>query len=124
MPFESSILKIDHIDACGTESSLILFTPVERQELIDLIIGHVQDPDIQPFTGRIPTGLGRSTANAVVFKVTCHCGVSAMLSVDVPTDSTDEKIVEMAPHLAAALDRQAKQFHGYPCDVHARISMG
>ena len=97
---------------------------MERQALIDLIMEYVQDPDIQPFRGRVPTGLGRSTSNAIVFKVACHCSVSAMLSVDVPPDSTDEKVAEMAPHLAAALDRQAKQFHGYSCDVHSRISMG
>ena len=84
----------------------------------------VLDLRIEPFAGRVPAGLGRDRADSIVFKITCHCGISAMLSVDVPSGSTDEKILEMAPHLAAALDRQAKQFSQMPCDVHRRISIG
>ena len=97
---------------------------MEREEIEGLILAKVQDSGIQPFRGRIPPGLGRGKSNALVFKTTCHCGVSAMHTVDLPSDSTDEKVTEMIPHLADALDRQAKQFHSYPCDVHARMSMG
>ncbi|MEE9198510.1 MAG: hypothetical protein V3U26_01795 [Dehalococcoidia bacterium] len=97
---------------------------MEQEEILGLILAGVQAPGIQPFRGRIPPGLGRAGAGAMVFKVTCHCGVSAMLTVDVPPDSADEKVREMIPHLAAALDRQAEQFQKFPCEVHARISIG
>ena len=97
---------------------------MERQELVELILVQVEEEGIQPFRGRVPFGLGKGTPNAIIFKITCHCGVSAMLSIDVPADSSDDKVKEMIPHLAGALDRQAKQFHRMPCDVHARISLG
>ena len=97
---------------------------MEREELVGKILEEVQEPDVVPFKGRVPLGMGKGTANALAFKVTCHCGVTAMLTVDVPPDSSEQKVKEMIPHLAAALDRQAKQFHRLTCEMHSRISIG
>ena len=97
---------------------------MEHEELVDAILEQIQASAITPFRGRVPFGMGKGTANALVFKVACHCGVSAVLTVDVPPDSSEEKVKGMIPHLAAGLDKQAKQFYNLPCDVHARISIG
>ncbi|MFQ5872730.1 MAG: hypothetical protein ACE5JL_02870 [Dehalococcoidia bacterium] len=97
---------------------------MKREELVGNILEGVQEPDIVPFKGRVPLGMGKGGANALVFKVTCRCGVTAMLTVDMPTDSSEDKVKEMIPHLAAGLDRQAKQFHRLPCEMHSRISIG
>ena len=97
---------------------------MEREQLNQLILDSVEDSGIAPFKGRVPIGLGRSTARALMFKITCHCGVTAMLSVDTPEEASDERILEMAPHLAKALDNQAAQFRRFPCEAHSRMSMG
>ena len=97
---------------------------MEREQLQQLILESVEDSAIEPFKGRVPVGLGRSTARALVFKITCHCGVTAMLSVDTPEDATEEKTRDMVPHLAKALDNQAAQFKRFPCEAHSRMSMG
>lgn len=97
---------------------------MEREHLQQLILDSVEDSGITPFRGRVPFGLGRSTARALMFKITCHCGVTAMLSVDTPEDATDERILEMVPYLAKALDNQAAQFRRFPCESHSRMSMG
>jgi hypothetical protein len=97
---------------------------MEREDLQQLILENVQDDAIQQFMGRVPVGLGRSTARALMFKIKCHCGVTAMLSVDTPEDATEERVREMVPHLAKALDNQASQFKRFPCDAHSRMSMG
>lgn len=89
-----------------------------------LILDSAEDSDIAPFKGKVPFGIGRSTAQALMFKITCHCGVTAMLSVDTPEDASDERILEMVPHLARALDNQADQFRRFPCEAHTRMSMG
>ena len=97
---------------------------MDREQLQLLILDSVEDSDIAPFRGRVPVGLGRSTARALMFKITCHCGVTAMLSVDTPEDASEERILEMVPHLAKALDNQAAQFRRFPCEAHSRMSMG
>ena len=97
---------------------------MDREQLQKSILEAVEDSGIEPFKGRVPTGLGRSTARALVFKFTCTCGVTAMLSVDTPPDASEERIREMIPHLAKALDNQATQFKRIPCDAHSRMSMG
>lgn len=97
---------------------------MDREQLQLLILGSVEDSGIAQFRGRVPVGLGRSTARALMFKITCHCGVTAMLSVDTPEDASEERILEMVPHLAKALDNQAAQFRRFPCEAHSRMSMG
>lgn len=97
---------------------------MDREQLQLLISASVENSGIAPFKGRVPFGLGRSTARALMFKITCHCGVTAMLSVDTPEDASDERILEMVPHLAKALDNQAAQFRRFPCEAHSRMSMG
>ena len=89
-----------------------------------MILESVEDSAIKPFKGRVPVGLGRSTARALMFKMTCSCGVTGMLSVDTPEDASEEQIHDMVPHLAKALDNQASQFKRIPCDAHSRMSMG
>lgn len=88
-----------------------------------MILDSVEDSDIAPFKGRIPFGIGKSTARSLMFKITCKCGVTAMLSVDTPENATDERVLEMVPHLAKALDNQAAQFRRFPCESHSRMSM-
>ena len=97
---------------------------MDRKDISERILAEIHHEEIQPFKGRIPPGLGRSMPGALLFKITCHCGVTAMLSVDVPSDAGEDKIGEMIPHLADALDRQAEQFRRIPCDAHSRMSMG
>ena len=97
---------------------------MDREHLQLLILDVVEDSGIAPFRGRVPAGLGRSTARALMFKIRCHCGVTAMLSVDTPEDASDERVLEMVPHLAKALDNQADQFKRFPCEAHSRMSMG
>ena len=89
-----------------------------------MILESVEDSAIEPFKGRVPVGLGRSTARALMFKMTCSCGVTGMLSIDTPEDASEEQIHDMVPHLAKALDNQASQFKRIPCDAHSRMSMG
>ena len=96
---------------------------MEREELAKRILAEVTEPGIQAFSGKMPIGVGPYKPDALVFKVTCECKVTAMLSVDIPPEASDEKVDEMVPHLASALDRQARQFHNLPCEVHARVSM-
>ena len=97
---------------------------MEREQLQQLILESVEDSAIEPFKGRVPVGLGRSTARALMFKMTCSCGVTGMLSIDTPEDASEEQIHDMVPHLAKALDNQASQFKRIPCDAHSRMSMG
>ena len=97
---------------------------MEREQLQQLILESVEDSAIEPFKGLVPVGLGRSTARALMFKMTCSCGVTGMLSVDTPEDASEEQIHDMVPHLAKALDNQASQFKRIPCDAHSRMSMG
>ena len=97
---------------------------MEREHLQQLILESVEDSAIEPFKGWVPVGLGRSTARALMFKITCDCGVTAMLSVDTPEEASEGKTHDMVPHLAKALDNQASQFKRIPCDAHSRMSMG
>ena len=97
---------------------------MDRKDISERILAEIQHKEIRPFKGRIPPGLGRATPGALLFKITCHCGVTAMLSVDVPSDADEGKIGEMIPHWAGALDRQAEQFRRIPCEAHSRMSMG
>jgi hypothetical protein len=97
---------------------------MEREQLQQLILESVEDSAIEPFKGRVPVGLGRSTARALMFKITCDCGVTGMLSIDTPEEASEEHIHDMVPHLAKALDNQASQFKRIPCDAHSRMSMG
>ena len=96
---------------------------MDREEVIVSIIQEIREEGILPFKGCIPPRLSMATSQALFFKTTCDCGVTAMLSVDIPKDASDDRVQDMIPHLADALDSQARQFKKMPCQSHSRMLM-
>ena len=67
---------------------------------------------------------GTRDFHKVYFSVRCHCGTTALLSVEVAKSKTRSQIIEVLPGLVQHLKTKVQQFKGMSCELHARMRTG
>ena len=95
---------------------------IQMQAFIESMLP--RDLDVKSMQGFKMDLSANADFRKLFFSVSCDCGTSAILSVEVSKEKTPVEIENAIPSLADGLKRQASAFRSMSCDLHTRMRLG
>ena len=98
---------------------------MEDKELQNLILENISGTvKLRPLAGFEIDFSANAGFRKVFFASSCHCGVAALLSVEIDESKTDSEIGNALPSLVERLERQGQAFRNMDCSMHEMMNQG
>jgi len=98
---------------------------METKVLQNLILAQLSgDVTLRPLAGFKMDFSANPGFDKVFFAASCECETSALLSLEVSIEKSDDEIKQALPSLVDKLERQEKSFRSMNCSMHGMMKKG